>query len=47
MLYKNIKQIIYGGVIMNWLIRKCSKSNSFAWGVAIIGIIVMVVIYLL
>lgn len=32
---------------MNWLIRKCRESNSFAWSVAVIGIIAMIVIYFL
>jgi hypothetical protein len=32
---------------MNWLVKKCAESESFAWGVAIVGIIIIVVIALL
>jgi hypothetical protein len=28
----------------NWLVRKCKESEAFAWGVATIGIILMIII---
>jgi len=29
---------------MKWLIKRCKESNSFAWGLATVGIALMVVI---
>lgn len=29
---------------MKWLVDRCSKSNAFAWGVAVVGVAAMVAI---
>lgn len=32
--------------MFNFLVRKCKESNTFAWGVTIIGIALMILIAL-
>jgi hypothetical protein len=32
---------------MKWLIKKCRESDSFAWGLTVIGIVLMIVIAVL
>jgi hypothetical protein len=32
---------------MNYLTKRCSESNAFAWGLTIVAIILMVVIALI
>jgi len=30
-----------------WLVRRCSESNVFAWGFALVGIALMIIIALI